>query len=446
MTDLPPGWEWARLDQVAEVRLGRQRSPKNHTGNQMRPYLRAANVGWQGLRLDDIKLMNFTDEETKIYRLEYGDIIVAEASGSPGEVGKPALWRGEIDGCCIQNTLIRIRGLGTVEPSYLLYFIRAEALRGSFAARTRGVGIHHLGSGLLAEWLIPVPPLAEQRRIVKSIESNFSRIEVGSRYASLARSRFAEFRHSELIKLRDFAVEKSVTLSPLCKVSDTSLGKMLDAKKNSGTLTPYLRNANVQWGRFSLGEVLHVPMSKQEVARLRLKKGDLMVCEGGQPGRCAVWQDSERLMTYQKALHRVRPHEGVLAEWLSLMIEEAVRSGRTAEMLTGTTIKHLPQVKLRQLLIPVPDYAIQRQLVEIFDMTASRCKNILAGLDLIELRTKCLQRSLFAEAFAGELVPQDPNDEPMSVLLHRTNAQRAAQKTNRGRHTPEKPDEQGSLL
>lgn len=91
MTDLPPGWEHVRLDEIAEVRLGRQRSPKNHAGTHMRPYIRAANVDWDGLKLDDVKEMNFTDQEAETYRLQPGDIVVGEASGSAGEVGKPAL-------------------------------------------------------------------------------------------------------------------------------------------------------------------------------------------------------------------------------------------------------------------------------------------------------------------------------------------------------------------
>src|ERR1700722_17982699 len=96
MNELPPGWSLHRLSDIAEVRLGRQRSPKNHIGDQMRPYLRAANVGWSGLLLDDVKKMNFTDAEMKTYRLLPGDIVLSEASGSPGEVGKPALWNAEI--------------------------------------------------------------------------------------------------------------------------------------------------------------------------------------------------------------------------------------------------------------------------------------------------------------------------------------------------------------
>lgn len=178
MTDLPSGWEWAKLEDVAEVRLGRQRSPKNHRGTHMRPYLRAANVGWDGLKLDDLKQMNFTDAEAEIHRLAIDDIVVVEASGSPEEVGKPAIWRGDIKDCCLQNTLIRVRPTG-LDPRYLLHFLAGEARRGGFIARSRGVGINHIGSSRLATWPVAVPPLDEQRHIVAALEEELSRIDEG---------------------------------------------------------------------------------------------------------------------------------------------------------------------------------------------------------------------------------------------------------------------------
>lgn len=169
MTGLPRDWRVVPLASVAEVRLGRQRSPKNHAGNQMRPYVRAANVSWSGLRLNDVKSMNFTDSEMDTYRLEPGDLLLGEASGSPREVGKPALWRGEIAGCAFQNTLIRVRPKGP-DSEYLLHYFRHQALSGRFAAAARGVGIHHLGSDALARWKLPLPPLSEQRRIAEVLD------------------------------------------------------------------------------------------------------------------------------------------------------------------------------------------------------------------------------------------------------------------------------------
>ena len=105
----------------------------------MRPYLRAANVGWGGLRLDDVNAMNFTDAEMLTYRLEPGDILLSEASGSPHEVGKPALWDGEIKDCAFQNTLIRVRAHDAA-PRFLLYFFKHLALSGQFVQQSRGVG------------------------------------------------------------------------------------------------------------------------------------------------------------------------------------------------------------------------------------------------------------------------------------------------------------------
>jgi type I restriction enzyme S subunit len=190
VTGLPPAWAEARLDEVARVRLGRQRSPKNHSGLRMRPYLRAANVTWNGLDLRDVKEMNFTAEESAVYELRAGDVLVAEASGSADEVGKPAIWRGELDGCCFQNTLIRVRSLGPL-PEYLRYFLLAEAQSGRIGRASPGVGIHHIGASRLAAWRVPIAPLPEQRRIVAAIEAHLSRVEAIEQAIELLVGRFA---------------------------------------------------------------------------------------------------------------------------------------------------------------------------------------------------------------------------------------------------------------
>jgi type I restriction enzyme, S subunit len=162
----PNNLDVVELLAIAEVRLGRQRSPKNHSGDSMRPYIRAANVGWSGLILDDVKEMNFTDGEAEIYQLQSGDIILGEASGSPGEVGKPALWRGEIEGCCFQNTLIRVRPR-KVEPEFVYHYLWADAARGEFVKHSRGVGIHHIGSTRLRSWPVHLPSTLQQRKIAE---------------------------------------------------------------------------------------------------------------------------------------------------------------------------------------------------------------------------------------------------------------------------------------
>ena len=176
LPELQKGWVWASLSSVGEVRLGRQRSPKRATGPNMRPYLRAANVTWDGLDLSDVKEMDFSPSEFETYRLIPGDIVLNEASGSPDEVGKPAVWGGQIDGCCFQNTLIRVRAFSGIVP-YLYYHLQSDARSGNLGRAARGVGIHHLGAERTARWTIALPPLEEQRRIVAEIERMLSAIQ-----------------------------------------------------------------------------------------------------------------------------------------------------------------------------------------------------------------------------------------------------------------------------
>lgn len=152
-----PGSQAFTLSDVAEVRLGRQRSPKNHTGKRMRPYLRAANVGWDELRLDDVKQMQFTELESATYELHDGDILLTEASGSASEVGKSAIYRREVTEACFQNTLLRVRCHHGVNPNFVQLYLLAEARLGKFVPEARGVGIIHLGRARLASWPILLP-------------------------------------------------------------------------------------------------------------------------------------------------------------------------------------------------------------------------------------------------------------------------------------------------
>lgn len=169
---LPQDWRRTEIGEVATVQLGRQRSPQHHAGPQMRPYLRAANVTWAGLSLDDVKQMNFDEGDFETYRLWPGDLLLNEASGSPNEVGKPAVWNGEIEDCCFQNTLLRLQARD-IDSDYLHWYCYMAASTGRFGEAGRGVNIRHLGKQGLARFPIPVAPKVEQERIVTGLEEQF---------------------------------------------------------------------------------------------------------------------------------------------------------------------------------------------------------------------------------------------------------------------------------
>lgn len=196
---LPPDWQRKEIGEVAEVHLGRQRSPEHHVGPQMRPYLRAANVTWVGLNLDDVKQMNFNESDFETYRLWPGDLLLSEASGSPDEVGKPAVWHGEIEDCCFQNTLLRLQAR-EIDPGYLYWYCYMAASTGRFGEAGRGVNIRHLGKQGLARFPIPVAPWAEQIHIVARLQEQFQQSSEFETSIHLALERTRALRRSILAR------------------------------------------------------------------------------------------------------------------------------------------------------------------------------------------------------------------------------------------------------
>ena len=208
----------------------------------------------------------------------------------------------------------------------------------------------------------------------------------------------------------------------LGSIAGMALGKMLDGAKNKGSLRPYLRNINVRWGTFELSDVLEMRFEDSELERYSICHGDLVICEGGEPGRCAVWQ-SEEVVFYQKALHRVRAIE-VLPEYLYYVIRHFILSNQYERYYTGTTIKHLTGQSLQILPIPLPPLSEQKSIVKIL-------QRIIKSIDKIEtekneaLSLVSLAKSKVLDlAIRGQLVPQDPTDEPASILLERIRAEK----------------------
>ena len=209
----------------------------------------------------------------------------------------------------------------------------------------------------------------------------------------------------------------------LAGVASIQLGKMLDKQKNEGEPVTYLGNANVQWGEFDLANIKTMRMNEADRAKFALANGDLIVCEGGVPGRCAIWT-SNKTMYYQKALHRVRCDKRLLLNtYCELYIRLIVQSHIWDGCFTGTTIKHLPAQTLSSWVLPVPPLAEQRRIVERVNQLMPLVEEY--G-DLEDAREELdvalpgrLRKSVLQMAVQGKLVPRDPADEPASVLLER---------------------------
>lgn len=173
---LPDGWYWANTQQLGEVQLGRQRSPKNRSKDYPTKYIRAANITEKGLNLNDVLDMEFEPQERERYLLKDGDILLSEASGSPEQVGKPAIWRGQLPECCFQNTVIRLSS-SNLSNDYLLIVFKTFYFIGIFSKIAAGVGINHLSANKFSTIAVPISPLKEQIQIVQEVERHLSIID-----------------------------------------------------------------------------------------------------------------------------------------------------------------------------------------------------------------------------------------------------------------------------
>ena len=162
----------------------------------------------------------------------------------------------------------------------------------------------------------------------------------------------------------------------LSDIANMCLGKMLDKAKNKGKLHPYLRNVNVRWGCFDLSDLLEMRFEEDETERYSIKFGDLVVCEGGEPGRCAVWDDKQSTIRIQKALHRIRFYGEINSFFIYRVFELYASIGFFARRVTGTTIKHLPGAVLAKILIPLPSLAEQKRIVQKLEEILPLCERL----------------------------------------------------------------------
>ena len=178
-------------------------------------------------------------------------------------------------------------------------------------------------------------------------------------------------------------------------VADFCLGKMLDQKKNRGEPLPYLANVNVRWGEFDLAELREMRFESHELERYGLKRGDIVMCEGGEPGRCAIWKDQTSSMMIQKALHRIRPHEYLIPEFLYYYFLHKGRSGYLAQFFTGATIKHLPREKLALVEVPIPPLETQKGIASVLSSYDDLIENNRRRIQLLEESARLLYKEWF---------------------------------------------------
>lgn len=320
---------------------------------------------------------------------EDGDLLIVCDGSRSGLTGRA------IKGV-VGSTLSKISADGLC-TEYLQYFIQSKYTL--LNTRKKGTGTPHLNAELLKKSKLVIPTQTEQERIVSKIEELFSKLDASVAELKTAKEKLKVYRQAVLKE----AFRCAESFVPFGNITDARLGKMLDKEKNTGTPQRYLRNINVRWFNFDLSDLLEMRIGLDEIEKYSIQYGDLVICEGGEPGRCAVWEEQEPIF-YQKALHRVRFTDGSNPKFYMYYLWFAAQTGQLKRFFTGTGIKHLTGQSLANVPVPSADKNIQDHAVSEIEFRLSVCDSIEQTVDTSLQKAEALRQSILKQAFEGRLL------------------------------------------
>ncbi|KAB7619595.1 restriction endonuclease subunit S [Alkalilimnicola sp. S0819] len=383
--DVPTHWVLAQLKRsVLDCRNGVWGDEAQGDENDT-PVIRVADFDRERFRVStedaNLTLRNISSKELRSRALKSGDLLLEKSGGGDRQlVGAVVSWDRSLP-AVTANFIAKMTPAAEYDSRFLSYLHASlYAGRVNYRSIKQSTGIQNIDSDQYLSEKVAFPPIHEQRTIAAFLDHQTAKtdrlIAKQQRLIELlTEKRQAVISHAVTKGLNPDAPMKDSGVEWLGEVPahwgvgrigwwyEVQLGKMLDQRRITGRfLAPYLRNTDVQWGQINVNNLPTMDFSPLDRLRYSLKPGDLLVCEGGDIGRCAIWSHSEFECFYQKALHRVRSRSFALVEYLQHVLRLLAEQGILSGSGTSTTINHLTAEQLRHLLIPMPPPQEQREI------------------------------------------------------------------------------------
>lgn len=338
---------------------------------------------------------NLSDKGASISRTLPSGSILISCIGNLGKVGinsKVVAFNQQINGIKADDSFV---------SKFMFYQALSPWFNSQLEELASGTTVPIVNKSKFNSIRVVLPPIPEQKCIVAILDQAFADIEQARAKTEQNLKNARELFESYLQQVfsqhgDDWGVKK------IAEIAETCLGKMLDKKKNKGNPKPYLRNQNVQWFNINTDDLLEMRFEDSEYERYAIKKGDLVICEGGYPGRGAIWEQDEDIF-FQKALHRIRCHNPLYNRWVLYYLYLSDCNGTLKNSFTGAGIQHFTGKSLKQLALPIPPVELTEKFVRNFDELFNHVislehiyHNKLKSIDQ-------LKKSILQKAFSGEL-------------------------------------------
>ena len=405
--ELPKGWVWTTLPELCVLPItdGTHQTPTYTDKASGIPFLSSKDVTSKKIDWTNIKYITKDLHEILYKRIapQKNDILLAKN----GTTGVAAIVEDErvFD---IYVTLAVIRPSNFIDPKFLLYIINSDFCKKQFNDHLTGIGLPNLHLTDIKKTIIPVPPYKEQVKIVDTINRLFKWIDVVDKgrlntneLISQTKAKILDLAiHGKLVPqdpTDEPAIELLKRINPKAEITsdnghyqklpegwcETQLGdifnhntgKALNSSNTEGTLKDYLTTSNVYWNSFDFSVIKKMLFKESELNKCQITKGDLLVCEGGDIGRAAIW-DYDYDICIQNHLHRLRPKVNGLCVSFYYYVLYYLKINN---MIGGKGIGllGLSSNALHKLHVPFPSLNEQHRIV-------SKIEEIFAQLDAIE--------------------------------------------------------------
>lgn len=494
--ELPKSWVWTNIQSIIVD------GPQNGLYLPQSVY----GTGVPILRIDDfqddtsrssteLRLVSADKEDIARFSLRQGDLVINRVN-SPSHLGKCLFVSDRNVPSLFESNMMRLRLTESIDAKFVAFYLRSSLGRSRLISNAKwAVNQASINQKDVNNTLLPLPPLAEQRRIVSAIEQQFSRLDAGVAALQRAKAKLKRYRAAVLKaavggKLTEIWRAEHPTVEPAsallerilkerrakweadlrakgkdpakvkyvepAAVDEESLPELPEgwfwanveqvshfvrygsSSKTSEDATglPVLRMGNIQEGSLDLTNLKYLPVNHPEFPNLLLEIGDLLFNRTNSPelvGKSAVYHGNPTLCSYASYLISVRMLEGCLADYLCFFLNSSYGKVWIASVVSQQVGQaNVNGSKLQALAFPLPPFIEQVQIVAEVERNLSLINQLEASVELNLKRAERLRHSILREAFAGRLVPQDPTDEPAGVLLERIQSERNGQKNGIG--------------
>lgn len=400
--EIPDSWEWTTIGEIAlSILYGVSESAKESGSYKL---LRITDIQNNKVNWETVPFTNYDKDKVQPYLLQDGDILFARTGAT---VGKSYLVEGLLQPSIYASYLIRVQTSSVILPSYIKLFFESGYYWEQISLSSVGIGQPNVNGTTLSALSIPIPPYQEQQRISNEINRWFTLIdELESNEDDLlkaidkAKSKILDLAiHGKLVpqdpndepaiellkrinpkfepcdnKLDSTQLPESWCWTTLGNIFNHNTGKALNKSDlQEGSFLPYITTSNVYWNRFDLSEIKEMYFKDSEIDKCTITKGDLLVCEGGDIGRSAIWSYDYDICI-QNHIHRLRA-KGDVSHLLYLYV---LMFYKWTDRIRGNGIglQGLSSRLLDKIIVPLPPYQEQLRIV-------SKIEEVFKALDAL---------------------------------------------------------------